>query len=111
MPGWNWAALADDDVAGLMAWPPNIFAEVVSGWNRGRCGGTYALLCAMAASSSFCCRRNQRSGDLDFGVVLPVARLLAMVLCGRRNLTMRTLSARPWPTTFGGDGGALERVA
>src|SRR5690606_16441098 len=70
--------------------------------------GTYALFMCHDCVSLLAATGN--AGDLDFGVVLPVAHLLAMVLAAAE-LDDADLVGAAVADDLRGDGSALERVA
>src|SRR5690554_3085131 len=104
------AALADDDVAGVDRLPTiDLHAEVFRVGIAAVARGTYALfMCHGCVSLLLVATGN--AGDLDFGVMLPVAHLLAMVLAAAELHDAHLVGAAVG-LDGGGDGGALERVA
>src|SRR5690554_1010753 len=104
------AALADDDVAGVDRLPTiDLHAEVFRVGIAAVARGTYALfMCHGCVSLLLVATGN--AGDLDFGVVLPVDHLLAMVLAAAERHDAHLVGAAVG-LDGGGDGGALERVA
>src|SRR5690606_15407710 len=104
------AALADDDVAGLDGLAAvHLHAEVLRVGVAAVARGTYALFVCHGCFSLLL-RTTGDAGDLDFGVVLPVAHLLAMVLAAAE-LDDADLVGAAVADDLGGDAGALERVA
>src|SRR5690606_36809105 len=104
------AALADDDVAGLDGLAAvHVHAEVLRVGVAAVARGTYALFVCHDCVSCLLLAAGD-AGDLDFGVVLPVAHLLAMVLAAAE-LDDADLVRAAVAEDLGGDGGALERVA
>src|SRR5690606_13926945 len=104
------ATLAHDDVAGLDGLAAvHLDAEELRVGVAAVARGTYALfMCHGCASLLLVATGN--AGDLDFGVVLPVAHLLAMVLAAAELHDAHLVGAAVG-LDGGGDGGALERVA
>src|SRR5688500_15506943 len=104
------AALADDDVArfdrlAAVDLDAQVFRVGVAAVARGTyallvCHGCCSLLLAVAGNS----------GDLDFGVMLPVAHLLAMVLAAAEFHDAHLVGAAVG-LDGGGDQRALERIA
>src|SRR5690606_10655912 len=105
------AALADDDVAGLDRLAAvHLHAEVLRVGVAAVARGTYALFMCHDCVSCLLLLGPGDAGDLDFGVVLPVAHLLAMVLAAAE-LDDADLVGAAVRDDLGGDGGALELVA
>src|SRR5690606_38693897 len=103
------AALADDDVAGLDGLAAvHLHAEVLRVGVAAVAGRTTSLLVCHDCFSLLAATGD--AGDLDFGVVLPVSHLLAMVLAAAE-LDDADLVGAAVADDLRGDGGALERVA
>src|SRR5690606_30701780 len=104
------AALADVEVAGFDRLATiDLHAEVLRVGVAAVARGTYALLMCHGCFSLLLVATGD-AGDLDFGVMLPVAHLLAMVLAAAE-LDDADLVGAAVADDLRGDGGALERVA
>src|SRR5207342_1177500 len=104
------AALANDDVAGFDGLATvQLDAQVLRVGVAAVARRTYALfMCHGCCSLLLVATGN--AGDLDFGVMLPVAHLLAMVLAAAELHDAHLVGAAV-ALDGGGDAGALERVA
>src|SRR6478672_4894281 len=104
------ATLADDDVAGFDRLATiDLHAEVLRVGVATVARGTYALFMCHGCSPLLLVATGD-AGDLDFGVVLPVAHLLAMVLAATE-LDDADLVGAAVADDLGADGGALQRIA
>src|SRR5690606_39030847 len=103
------AALADDDVAGLDGLAAvHLHAQVLRVGVAAVARGAYALFMCHDCVSLLAATGD--AGDLDFGVVLPVAHLLAMVLAAAE-LDDANLVGAAVADDLRRHGGALEGVA
>src|SRR5690606_29721118 len=104
------AALADDDVAGVDRLAAiDLHAEVLRVGVAAVARGAYALfMCHDCVSLLLVATGN--AGDLDFGVMLPVAHLLAMVLAAAELHDAHLVGAAVG-LDGGGDGCPIERDA